>query len=138
MFIINTIADCIKKNSKIHSNVLVPQFYFITSSEIHFTACSLYANCKLTKKLTNNTNNKRTHNDVKNIVNLTSCIQVLTKYLTPTLSPQTMVGMANLMRECWHQNPSVRLPALRIKKTLLKLAANDNSIRLNDDNEVSV
>ncbi|KAJ8710511.1 hypothetical protein PYW08_009026 [Mythimna loreyi] len=50
----------------------------------------------------------------------------------------TMVGMANLMRECWHQNPSVRLPALRIKKTLLKLAHNDNSIRLNDDNEVSV
>ncbi|XP_047540036.1 activin receptor type-1 isoform X1 [Vanessa atalanta] len=50
----------------------------------------------------------------------------------------TMVGMANLMRECWHQNPSVRLPALRIKKTLLKLAANDNSIRLNEDNEVYV
>ncbi|XP_063897542.1 activin receptor type-1 isoform X1 [Helicoverpa armigera] len=50
----------------------------------------------------------------------------------------TMVGMAALMRECWHQNPSVRLPALRIKKTLLKLAANDNSIRLNEDNEVSV
>ncbi|KAM3956625.1 type I BMP receptor saxophone [Aphomia sociella] len=50
----------------------------------------------------------------------------------------TMVGLANLMRECWHQNPSVRLPALRIKKTLLKLAAYDNSIRLNEDNEVSV
>ncbi|XP_068624907.1 activin receptor type-1 [Battus philenor] len=50
----------------------------------------------------------------------------------------TMVGMANLMRECWHQNPSVRLPALRIKKTLLKLAANDNCIHLNEDNEVSV
>ncbi|CAH0717593.1 unnamed protein product, partial [Brenthis ino] len=50
----------------------------------------------------------------------------------------TMVGMANLMRECWHQNASVRLPALRIKKTLLKLAANDNSIRLNEDNEVYV
>ncbi|XP_045762527.1 activin receptor type-1 isoform X2 [Maniola jurtina] len=50
----------------------------------------------------------------------------------------TMVGMANLMRECWHQNASVRLPALRIKKTLLKLAANDNAIRLNEDNEVYV
>ncbi|XP_075985303.1 activin receptor type-1-like isoform X2 [Anticarsia gemmatalis] len=50
----------------------------------------------------------------------------------------TMVGLSSLMRECWHQNPSVRLPALRIKKTLLKLAANDNTIRLNDDNEVSV
>ncbi|XP_039758958.1 activin receptor type-1 isoform X2 [Pararge aegeria] len=50
----------------------------------------------------------------------------------------TMVGMATLMRECWHQNASVRLPALRIKKTLLKLAANDNAIRLNEDNEVYV
>ncbi|XP_026728586.1 activin receptor type-1 isoform X1 [Trichoplusia ni] len=56
----------------------------------------------------------------------------------PAHTHPTMVGMANLMRECWHQNPSVRLPALRIKKTLLKLAANDNSIRLSDDNEVSV
>ncbi|CAH2250470.1 jg9584 [Pararge aegeria aegeria] len=51
---------------------------------------------------------------------------------------ETMVGMATLMRECWHQNASVRLPALRIKKTLLKLAANDNAIRLNEDNEVYV
>ncbi|KAJ0171282.1 hypothetical protein K1T71_012832 [Dendrolimus kikuchii] len=50
----------------------------------------------------------------------------------------TMVGMANIMRECWHQNPSVRLPALRIRKTLLKLAALDNSIHLDDDNEVSL
>lgn len=25
------------------------------------------------------------------------------------------------MRECWHGNPNVRLPALRIKKTLAKL-----------------
>ncbi|CAH2097344.1 unnamed protein product [Euphydryas editha] len=58
--------------------------------------------------------------------------------LDPTDPHPTMVGMANLMRECWHQNPSVRLPALRIKKTLLKLAANDNSIRLNEDNEVYV
>lgn len=49
-----------------------------------------------------------------------------------------MVGLSALMRECWHQNPSVRLPALRIKKTLLKLAANDPSIQLNEDNEVSV
>nr|XP_032524109.1 activin receptor type-1 isoform X1 [Danaus plexippus plexippus] len=50
----------------------------------------------------------------------------------------TMQGMFNLMRECWHQNPSVRLPALRIKKTLLKLAANDNAIRLDEDSEVYV
>lgn len=25
------------------------------------------------------------------------------------------------MRECWHFNPNVRLPALRVKKTLAKL-----------------
>ncbi|XP_013165416.1 PREDICTED: activin receptor type-1-like [Papilio xuthus] len=56
----------------------------------------------------------------------------------PQETHPTMVGLTNLMRECWHQNPSVRLPALRIKKTLLKLAANDNSIHLNEDNEVSV
>ncbi|XP_053618227.1 activin receptor type-1 isoform X2 [Plodia interpunctella] len=50
----------------------------------------------------------------------------------------TMLGLARLMRECWHPTASVRLPALRIKKTLLKLAAGDNSIHLDDDNEVSV
>ncbi|XP_063833931.1 uncharacterized protein LOC135083095 [Ostrinia nubilalis] len=42
----------------------------------------------------------------------------------------TMVGMANLMRECWHASASVRLPALRVKKTLLKLAAADPAVRL--------
>lgn len=40
--------------------------------------------------------------------------------------------MTKLMRECWHQNPNVRLPALRIKKTLLKLAGADSSISLED------
>ncbi|XP_052745134.1 activin receptor type-1 isoform X2 [Bicyclus anynana] len=50
----------------------------------------------------------------------------------------TMVGMASLMRECWHQNASVRLPALRIKKTLLKLAAADCAVRLQHDDEVYV
>ncbi|KAL0861263.1 hypothetical protein ABMA27_008824 [Loxostege sticticalis] len=56
----------------------------------------------------------------------------------PAHTHPTMVGLANLMRECWHQNASVRLPALRIKKTLLKLAANDSSIHLADDNEIAV
>lgn len=37
-------------------------------------------------------------------------------------SDQLMNGMSKLMKECWHQNPNVRLPALRIKKSLLKLA----------------
>lgn len=45
--------------------------------------------------------------------------------------------MAKLMRECWHQNPTVRLPALRVKKTLLKLASGDRLINL-DDMEVCV
>lgn len=36
---------------------------------------------------------------------------------------QLLNGMAKLMRECWHQNPNVRLPSLRIKKTLQKLAS---------------
>ncbi|XP_047506282.1 activin receptor type-1 isoform X1 [Pieris napi] len=56
----------------------------------------------------------------------------------PVDSNPTMVFMAAIMRECWHQNASVRLPALRIKKTLLKLAANDIAIHLDEDNEVSV
>ncbi|XP_063707130.1 activin receptor type-1 isoform X2 [Culicoides brevitarsis] len=41
-------------------------------------------------------------------------------------------GMAKLMRECWHQNPSVRLPALRIKKTLQKLADADDTLKIKD------
>ncbi|XP_041980030.1 activin receptor type-1 [Aricia agestis] len=56
----------------------------------------------------------------------------------PLHTHPTMVGLTNLMKECWHQNADVRLPMLRIKKTLLKLAANDNSITLNDDNEISL
>jgi len=35
------------------------------------------------------------------------------------------------MQECWHQNPNVRLPALRVMKTLRKLedrAALENGI----------
>lgn len=42
-------------------------------------------------------------------------------------------GMVKVMRECWHQNPNVRLPALRIKKTLLKLGSGENFINLDDD-----
>ncbi|RVE53449.1 hypothetical protein evm_001819 [Chilo suppressalis] len=71
--------------------------------------------------------------DMRKIV----CVDAARPALTNDTQP-TMAGMENLMRECWHQNSSVRLPALRIKKTLLKIAANDNSIRLSDDNEVPV
>lgn len=46
--------------------------------------------------------------------------------------------MSKLMRECWHQNPNVRLPALRIKKTLQKLAATDEKVKLNYEDEVCV
>lgn len=41
------------------------------------------------------------------------------------LAFQTLTAMAKLMKECWYQNPSARLTALRIKKTLTKI---DNSL----------
>lgn len=44
-----------------------------------------------------------------------------------------LTGMSKLMRECWHKNSNVRLPALCIKKTLLKLAASDETVKLNYD-----
>jgi len=34
-------------------------------------------------------------------------------------------GLAKVMRECWHEDGNVRLPALRIKKSLLRLASSD-------------
>ena len=34
---------------------------------------------------------------------------------------QTLVGIARLMRECWHHNAQVRLSALRLKKSLVRL-----------------
>lgn len=49
----------------------------------------------------------------------------LTRTLTGVSSPQTLTSMAKLMKECWYQNPSARLTALRIKKTLTKI---DNSL----------
>lgn len=41
--------------------------------------------------------------------------------------------MSKLMRECWHQNSNVRLAALRIKKTIHKLASSDEKVRLDDE-----
>lgn len=38
--------------------------------------------------------------------------------------PQVLSGLAQMMRECWYPNPSARLTALRIKKTLQKLSHN--------------
>ncbi|XP_035995320.1 activin receptor type-1 [Fundulus heteroclitus] len=40
-------------------------------------------------------------------------------------SDPTLSALAKLMKECWYQNPSARLTALRIKKTLTKI---DNSL----------
>lgn len=53
-------------------------------------------------------------------------------------SDPTLSGLANLMRECWHQNPGGRLPVLRIKKTLLKLASQDCNFHFDLDMEVCV
>ncbi|XP_066158125.1 activin receptor type-1 isoform X2 [Euwallacea fornicatus] len=41
-------------------------------------------------------------------------------------------GMAKLIKESWHQNATVRLPALRLKKSLMKLATIDNLISVED------
>jgi len=38
---------------------------------------------------------------------------------------KVIAGLAKVMKECWHENGDVRLPALRIKKSLLKLASLD-------------
>lgn len=46
--------------------------------------------------------------------------------------------MSKLMRECWHTNSNVRLPALRIKKTLLKLASSDETLKINPDGDFIV
>ncbi|XP_065368251.1 activin receptor type-1 isoform X2 [Calliphora vicina] len=48
-------------------------------------------------------------------------------------SDPLLAGMSKLMKECWHQNPNVRLPALRIKKTIHKLASVDEKLRLDYD-----
>ncbi|XP_037035584.1 activin receptor type-1 isoform X2 [Bradysia coprophila] len=53
-------------------------------------------------------------------------------------SDQILSGMAKLMRECWHQNPNVRLSVLRIKKTIQKLSASDHKVQLIYDDEVCV
>ncbi|XP_015601169.1 activin receptor type-1 [Cephus cinctus] len=45
-------------------------------------------------------------------------------------SDPTLAGMGKLIRECWHGKPAARLPILRVKKTLVKLAANDPRVHL--------
>merc|ERR1719295_1845531 len=41
---------------------------------------------------------------------------------------EVLSGLSKLMKECWHEDSKVRHPALRIKKTLMKLAASDNKL----------
>nr|BBD17789.1 saxophone [Athalia rosae] len=45
-------------------------------------------------------------------------------------SDPTLAGMGKLIRECWHGKPAARLPVLRVKKTLVKLASNDPRVHL--------
>ncbi|XP_017781722.1 PREDICTED: activin receptor type-1 [Nicrophorus vespilloides] len=47
-------------------------------------------------------------------------------------SDHILNGLAKVMKECWHQNPNVRLPALRVKKTLLKLVNKEYIVNLED------
>lgn len=47
-------------------------------------------------------------------------------------------GMAKAMKECWHHNPNVRLPALRIKKSLYKLDNTDESLKATYNGEICV
>ncbi|XP_050529783.1 activin receptor type-1 [Daktulosphaira vitifoliae] len=54
-------------------------------------------------------------------------------------SDPILKGMAELMRECWHQNPNTRLPALRIKKTISKLWSSlSNSPDCAEDNTSNI
>jgi len=48
-------------------------------------------------------------------------------------SDPILSGICQLMKECWHQNPNVRLPALRLKKSLLKLAIQDPTLNFRLD-----
>lgn len=40
---------------------------------------------------------------------------------------QRLRVISEIMQECWHQNPNVRLPALRVMKTLRKLEDSETS-----------
>ncbi|XP_049583822.1 activin receptor type-1 isoform X1 [Syngnathus scovelli] len=45
-------------------------------------------------------------------------------------SDPTLISMAKLMKECWYQNPSARLTALRIKKTLTKINSSFDKMKI--------
>ncbi|XP_076287455.1 activin receptor type-1-like isoform X1 [Lasioglossum baleicum] len=48
-------------------------------------------------------------------------------------SDPTLAGLGKLIKECWHGKSAARLPILRVKKTLVKLAANDSRVHLSLD-----
>uniref|UniRef100_A0A8C6HFW0 receptor protein serine/threonine kinase n=1 Tax=Mus spicilegus TaxID=10103 RepID=A0A8C6HFW0_MUSSI len=54
------------------------------------------------------------------------CVCVCPYPVLPTrnAAERVLSGLAQMMRECWYPNPSARLTALRIKKTLQKLSHN--------------
>ncbi|XP_064081574.1 activin receptor type-1-like [Macrobrachium nipponense] len=48
-------------------------------------------------------------------------------------SDPVLAGMSKIIRECWHQNASVRLTVLRVKKSLVKLAQEETKVKLDFD-----
>lgn len=67
------------------------------------------------------------------------CVEVIRPSIPNRWTSDSLLnGMSKLMKECWHQNPNVRLPALRIKKSLYKMATNDENIKLNYNGEICV
>ncbi|KAK3873274.1 hypothetical protein Pcinc_021701 [Petrolisthes cinctipes] len=48
-------------------------------------------------------------------------------------SDPVLTGMSKIIRECWHQNPNVRLTALRVKKSIMKLAQEETKTKLDFD-----
>ncbi|XP_045143144.1 serine/threonine-protein kinase receptor R3 isoform X2 [Echinops telfairi] len=58
--------------------------------------------------------------DMKKVV----CVDQQTPVIPNRLAADPVLsGLAQMMRECWYPNPSARLTALRIKKTLQKLSS---------------
>ncbi|XP_064465962.1 activin receptor type-1-like [Ornithodoros turicata] len=45
-------------------------------------------------------------------------------------SDSVLVATGKIMKECWHHNPTARLTALRVKKSLLKIASMDPKIHI--------
>ncbi|XP_060051313.1 serine/threonine-protein kinase receptor R3 isoform X1 [Erinaceus europaeus] len=59
--------------------------------------------------------------DMKKVV----CVDQQTPTIPNRLAADPVLsGLAQMMRECWYPNPSARLTALRIKKTIQKLSNN--------------